>query len=265
MKNLVRFSLILIALYLAACAEKKEATGVVDSSAGFQNEQPKKAAAKYLAYVHSLEVELEAEALIAAHHNLIAACQSDEEYSCLVLDVSLSTGGGSRSKIQIRVKSEGLGHFSKIVSQEGRVLSNSTSAEDLADRVVDNLKKIEMLESYRARLLELESKPDADLESLMKIASELASVQSDLEFAQGRKAKFLQRVERDVLNISMTTPYKISASNPIVDSLANFIDELSYGVASVISAAAFILPWLLFLLVLFFFLRWLFRFLRAKP
>ena len=264
MKQPIRFCLIMMVVCLTACAGEKGSNAISDNSAGVLSEAPKKTAAKYLAYVHNLEVELESKALVDAHNQLIAACQKDAEYSCLVLDVSLRTGDRSQSKIQLRVKSEGLHHFSNIVSKEGRVLSNSTSAVDLADRIVDNLKRIEMLESYRAKLIALEARPNADLDSLMKIASELATVQSDLEFAQGRKSKLLTRVERDVLNIKMTTPYSASISNPIVDSVVSFTDELSYGVASVISASAFIFPWLIFLLLLFVFIRWIFRRMRGK-
>lgn len=257
-------STLLLLFLLSSCAEKSDmgsTSGSVTSERSSTARQ-KNEATKYLAYVHDLKVEIDSGQVADTHSRIVQACDTDELYSCVVLDASISLSRYQRSTIQLRLKPEGVAHFSSLANEGGTISSQSSRAEDLSDSIVDNIKRIEMLESYRDKLQALEAKPNDDIESLVKIASELSSVQNDLEFAQGKGAKLLQRVETDILNIQLTAPVNRSFWQPITDSLGDFGSQLSYGIATVITSSAYLLPWAIFLIILFFILRRLYKFIR---
>jgi two-component sensor histidine kinase len=70
----------------------------------------------------------------------------------------------------------------------GRLESRSTTVEDLAEAIQDTQARIEMLTAYRKQLLELRAKATTNIEAAIKIASELSTVQSDIERATGEAA-----------------------------------------------------------------------------
>ena len=182
----------------------------------------------------------------------------------MVISSNLSLGEYQSSNVSLRVESAGVAYFSKIVVENGRLVSRSTQAQDLSDSVLDNAKRSEVATRYRDKLLKLEAQEGNDIDTMVKIASELSKVQSNLEFAQGEKAKLFQRIDTELINISITAPRVEGFWGPIGDSMSSFVDDLAYGVSSVISSAAMIIPWFIFIVILLLILRFIYRRLSVK-
>jgi len=102
-----------------------------------------------------------------------------------------------------------------------------------------------MLTQYRERLVDLEKQSSNDVDALIKVATELSKVQSDIEYTTGEKAQLNRRVKMDILTIDIIVLSATANQSPIVTSLSNFFSDFSYGVAQVITALAYIIPWLL--------------------
>ena len=219
---------------------------------------------KYLAYVHHLSVEFEKAKLASAHRAVISACEKDIKYECTILSDDYSSGEYSSGRIQLRVKPEGVPFFSNLASQEGDVATQSKQAEDLSLSILDTAKRIEQLERFEKKLIALESRADADIDSLLKVASQLSETQTQLEYLQGSKATLLQRVQTDILNINLKLKYETSFFNSIGDAFGDFGEEFTYAIEGLIGSIAYIIPWTIFLMLMFFIVRAIFRFLNIK-
>ena len=265
--------LILVALLLSTgCAEKEDTAGIIGSGENgqviLQAAAPQnKSASKYLAYVHNVSLELDQERVAPAHKLVSDACRQDDQYQCVVLEASINTGYSARATLKLRLLPEGVNYFLNLLDEQGEVISRNSTAEDLGDRIVDTTKRIEMLESYRKKLIALEARSDHTIESLLKVSEELSRVQNDIEYAKGRHAKLLQRVKSDILTIEMRSPYTQENVSPwarIGDAFGDFGNDLSFAVASVITALAYVLPWGIFLIGLLLLLRLVWRLIRGK-
>ena len=126
----------------------------------------------------------------------------------------------------------------------------STSAEDLAGPIQDTAKQLAMLTDYRSKLEALRSRSNNDVDALIKLNRELADTQSQIEALTGEQAQLVQRVETEILNVTISSYESRSFWSPIGDSTSEFGDHLSEGIASAITAMAYIIPWSLVLLLL---------------
>lgn len=177
-----------IFVLLAGCSDKpangsqvltdQGAEAVVVSAPDSQNGNQQKS--QYLAYTHNLIVELDVDKLASAHKAVTDACDSDEQFGCAILNDDYRSGAYSSGRIQLRVKPVGVAHFLNLASQDGVVASQSRAAEDLAASILDNARRIEHLERFEKKLIALESRSDADIDSLLKVASQLSETQTQL-------------------------------------------------------------------------------------
>ncbi|GAB2188537.1 hypothetical protein MAH1_01430 [Sessilibacter sp. MAH1] len=227
-------------------------------------ESKQRARTEYLAYEHSVSVELREEGIEDVFNEIISFCSEDEKNKCTILHSSLNTGDYSYGNIRIRILPEGVNPLLGVASKNGNVSSRVTDVEDLQDSIVDGDKRLEMLRQYQARLIELEKKSGNDIESLIKVTQELSQVQSDIEYAVGEKAKLLQRTQMDIVHISLQTLSYVSFLRPISDSLSEFGENFSEGISQAIIALAYLLPWIVIILPLLYFVRVIWRKTRAK-
>lgn len=100
-----------------------------------------------------------------------------------------------------------------------------------------------MLANYRTKLEALRGRSNADVDSLIKLTRELAQVQSDLENLAGSQAQLIQRVETEILNVSITSYRSRSFWSPIGDSTTGFGQSLSEAIVVFITALAYLIPW----------------------
>jgi hypothetical protein len=198
---------------------------------------------KYLAYEHSVSVDTNEDGAKSLYERVIATCKADAENGCTVLDSSLTTGRNVSAKIRIRTKPEGIKNIVGILSSAGQLINHETHVEDLARPIVDNNKRLEMLKRYQRKLMQLEREATHDVDSLIKISKELATVQSEIEQAAGESAHLLARVNMDILNVDIRTQINRSFWSPVRNALSDFTGNLSSAISSVVVGLAYILPW----------------------
>ena len=218
---------------------------------------------KYLAYEHSVTVDAPEAGVKPLLDKLVAACHADRANDCTLLNSGVQGGRDSSASMRVRIKPAGVDKLVALAAAGGEVASRSTSAEDLEGPIRDNEKRLAMLRNYQQKLLALEQKTN-DAESLIKVVEQLASVQSDLEDADGANVKLLERVNMDLLNIAIQSHSQRSFWSPVKRSLSDFGSNLSQGIASAVTGIAYLIPWSLILLVLGVLARKLWRRLRSK-
>lgn len=267
----------LIMALLSACASEKSAepAGIIPIDAAWQSssdvavpavQREPGTAQQYLAYSHDFSVELPNAQVQPIYEQLLAACNTDEQFACVVVQASIASGELSRANLRLRVQSAGIKPLLQLLASQGQIIKQTTSAEDLSNAVVDNGKRIEMLLSYRTRLQALELQQSTDIDTLMKIASELATVQTNIEYAQGEKRNLLQRVEKDFLNIELyakrhqtTQPFW----QPITQAFDGLGHDIGLGISYLLTFLVYAVFWVpaifIFLLVIRVFWRFIFK------
>jgi hypothetical protein len=173
-------------------------------------------------------------------------------------------GRQSSAHVRVRIKREGVEKLIALAATGGEVASRNTAAEDLEGPIRDNAKRLEMLRSYREKLLALESKAGNNAEALIKLSQELATVQSELESATGVEARLMERVNMDLLNISIQSRSQRGFWSPVKRATSDFASNLSEGIASAITGIAYLLPWALILFVAGAVVRKIWRRIRRK-
>jgi len=258
---MVRILVPIFFLFLCGCSSDYSALSASESEGFYAPTQEKQRAKnKYLAYSHRITVTVDKSELPSVFKSVIDTCTEDSEYGCLVMHSEQSGGDYSYGNIRLRVAPEGIPKYKSLVSDSGEVEQQSTSADDLTDSVLDTEKRLEMLKSYQSKLKELEENPNINIESLIKVASEMSEVQTQIEYTQGQKAKLYQRISMDVLNISLQSKENETFISPIGEALSEFGEDFSEGIAIFITAAAYLIPWLILIILLV----WLGRYLWAR-
>ncbi len=204
---------------------------------------------KYLAYEHSVTVDAAEPEIKPLLDKLVTACQADVANQCTLLASGVEGGRQSSAHVRVRIKREGVEKLIALAATGGEVASRNTAAEDLEGPIRDNAKRLEMLRSYREKLLALESKAGNNAEALIKLSQELATVQSELESATGVEARLMERVNMDLLNISIQSRSQRGFWSPVKRATSDFASNLSEGIASAITGIAYLLPWALILFV----------------
>jgi hypothetical protein len=250
--------LVIIVLGITGCSneyasnEESAPLGMMDESTAPGNaKDEQKPRTKYLAYVHHVRVILEQKEIPEVFEKLVSFCNEDEVNKCTLLHSRLNTGDYSYGKIQVRILPGGVDSLLKVASRGGEISERATNVQDLQDAIVNNQKRLEMLTQYHNRLTQLEKEPSHNIETLIKLAQELSRVQSDIEYAEGRKAKLLQQTQMDIVDIALDTPSYVSFWTPISESFSGFGENLSESIAQAITALAYLLPWIFILMILF--------------
>ncbi len=226
---------------LAGCGGKDEGASLA-SAARFDGKERGKA---FLAYEHNVSVDTSEAQVRPLVEKVAAACKADTENGCLLLDSAIDSGSYVHARISLRAKPAGIKKLVALVAAGGDVSSEGTKVEDLGRPVLDSKKRLDMLKQYQAQLQELEKRSSANVDALIKVSKELASVQVELEQATAANALLLQRIDTDLLSVNISAEGKQSFWRPVKRALGNFTENLSQGVANAITAMAYILPWLI--------------------
>jgi len=258
---MARFLILFLFVFVYGCSSENSAHSDSVSDDFYSPMQEKQRSKnKYLAYTHNITVTVEKIELPVVFKSVIDTCLNDSEYECLIMQSTQRGGRYASGSIMLRVAPEGIPKYRSLISKSGEVEQQSTTAEDLTDSVIDTEKRLEMLNAYQKKLTELEKNPNINIESLIKVSSEMSDVQTKLEYSQGQKAKLNQRISMDILTISLKTNENETFISPISESLSDFGEDFSEGIAIFITTAAYLIPWVL--LVIFF--VWLIRFILIR-
>jgi uncharacterized coiled-coil protein SlyX len=211
----------------------------------------------YLAYQHTVYIEVEADRLEASFQNTLQKCLNDAANGCEVhLSNLFNNDYAASAEIQVRIRKQGVAPLIQTASEHNKITQQIVSAEDLAAPILDSEKRIKLLQSYQQRLVELESRSAKDIESLIKVSSEIAKTQSELEAARGENAHLLKRIDMDIVSIHFQTDYEDSIIRPISEATGSFGHNLAQAIAALINFIAFSLPWVALGIGLFLVWRW---------
>jgi len=244
-------------ILLVGCSEAPKDASFNDSAITAQSKQRDKN--RYLAYEHHVTVDAPEERLEELFNNVIEHCANDIDNACTVLDSNLDTGRYVSANIRLRIKPDGVKETITIAAKDGDIVNQSTHVEDLAKPIAEKDKRLKMLQSYRAKLIELEKKAGNDIDALIKIASELSNVQSELEQAKGGSEHLLLQTNMDIINIGFTANKNRGFWSPVSRSLSSFSRNLSEAISQTITVTAYILPWLIIIIGIWFLFRYLWR------
>ncbi len=233
--------LILSLAMVAGCARTGEAPA--SAAVGEQGQAKASEGNRFLAYEHSIYLQADDDKVVSIFEAAQAACRDAVEESCAILEARVSSGEGASASLRFRARAEGIRKLVAILSAQGEVASQSTTAEDLAGPIADTAKQIAMLTDYRASLEALRNRPSNDLDALMKLTRELADVQSQIETLTGSQAGLTQRVATELLNVSINSYQGGSFFGTIGNSAREFSDVLSEAIGAAIIAVAYLLPW----------------------
>ncbi|MCF6319669.1 MAG: DUF4349 domain-containing protein [Proteobacteria bacterium] len=249
------FCMLSLTLILNACGKSSDGNRNLDSAA--QNRAAN--GESYLAYEHSVTIDVTKEALKTTFNSAIEACVKDSQNQCTILYSEISSGDFATASIRMRLKSEGIDPILTISAKEGLITKRSTHVEDLAEPIIDSERQLAMVEGYLENLERLQDESKNNVEALIKVASEIAITQSKLDVLKGEHTYLKQRVNLDVLNLQIVIDQNSSFWLPILESFSGFSDNLSEGIAEAIIGFAYLLPWLFILVSLVFFFRFLWR------
>jgi len=251
--------LFLIALSLSACSKKHE-SGAGDASSAMMAAAPapqesakmagnveQRSEQRFLAYEHRVSLEVEPPQLERLYRDLQEACANEATWHCTVMDASIQVERdqrGGTAHLNVRASPEGVRAMRKRLADSGGVVSQGTHVDDLGQPIAEVGKRLEMLKNYRASLLDLQRKA-TKVEDLILIAEKLAETQSELEAATGENAHLMDRVNREVLSVNLSTRQTAARSlwAPIGNAFREFLPSLVRASASVIEAVAYLLPW----------------------
>lgn len=246
-------AILLILAGMTSCARKQSEQTSFDSATAKRQET------KYLAYEHSIEVDVKEENISDAFKATIDACSIDKDNNCTVLDSKNSSGAYPSASVRLRIKPEGVKNIVEVAASKGKLVQQSTHVEDLAKPLLDNAQRLKMLESHRDNLVALQHKAKDDIDALIKVSSELTRVLSEIEQAKGQDSFLSQRINMDIVCVEYLVQQSRSFWKPISSSLSNFSNNLSDGISCTIVVFAYLLPGAVFFIVAFTGIRFLRR------
>lgn len=239
MKNLVLI-LVLSSISLMGCSSD-------NSGRSFSKAKVARQSGGSFAHEHRININISNEDVSVAVQAIINSCEDDKVNECTLLASDVSAGDYSRGELRLRLSPEGIDPLIELAESYGSIISISTTVEDLTEVLADYETRLEMLIRYREQLQTLELRAENDIDSLIKVAEELTTVQSKIESLTGEQNHQIRRTLTDIVNISFTTYSYTSFFGPISSSIRDFGEDLSEGIASVITGAAYVIPWLIFL------------------
>jgi len=203
-----------------------------------------------IAYERMIALDVEDSRVATVYKSVESACEQAIAEQCVILESQLNTGRYVSASLRMRAKPEGIRKIIASMSTQGEVVRQSVNAEDLASPIEDSAKKLAMLNDYRTKLEALRGKASSDIDALIKVNKELAQVQNDIEGLAGERAHLIQRVETEILNVSISSIEGGTFWRPIGNAISDFTRNLSSGISGVITALAYMLPWGIMLIVL---------------
>lgn len=236
-----RLWLLLLCAVLAAGCSKKQEVGPLplkgEASSG----------GAMLAYEHHLSIELPGTEIPGRVAAVREACESSRFGACNVLRIEQADQRGS---IAVRVIPTGVEPLTALAAQGGSVAAQQTHAEDLAEAVADNQKKLQQLEAYSGQLEQIAQRKDLSVADLISISHERAQVQSDLENLRNTEAQQQRRIQTNVVEISFNDPVYRTRSHRLGTSLGELLDRLIEGLSDALGLLAYGVPFLLLALPL---------------
>ncbi len=221
----------------------------------------------YLAYAYQTGLEIPSERLAGVMDSHAQACQAAGPRLCQLVGSNRSGDPQSYMEgyVSLRGEPQWLRTFMGGIAAQadaagGRVVSQTTSTEDLTRAIVDTEARQRALTALRDRLQDLLRSRPGRLADLLEVERELARVQGEIDALQSSLAVMRTRVAMSELTLSYQSaprPVGSDTFEPLRNAFANFLKIVVTGFAAIITIIAGLLPFLIvFAPIVWVLLRW---------
>ena len=237
---------------------------------------PQQAAGMHLAYSHGVSLEV-AGSVIAAHFTAARdRCLNDAALHCILLAAefgSQSIEGGIQQmrsgSLRVRLPHDQVAAFANALTMPlpneapglARVVRQSTTAVDLGRPIADVGQRMAQVQDYLASLKALGSRLTISVSDLVKIASETAQAQTQIETAQAEQRELSQRVATELLEVDFQERAPVPvAGDPVQTVWADAAVTFRRNLADVVEFGIAAAPWVpvgLVAAVLLVLIRWM--------
>jgi hypothetical protein len=206
----------------------------------------------YLAYSYGIGLEIPSQRVTSVMDAHIQSCQAAGPRLCQLIGSNRSGDPESYMEgyVQLRGEPTWLRTFMAGIDAQadaagGRVISETTNAEDLTRQMGDTEARLRAQTALRDRLQELLRSRPGRLADLLEVERELARVQGDIDAVQSSLAVMRTRVAMSELNLqyrSVPQSLRSDTFRPLRDAFANFIGIIVTGFAAIITIIAGLIP-----------------------
>jgi Domain of unknown function (DUF4349) len=210
--------------------------------------------ARHIAYTHRYAIEAERAKLRAVLDAHLARCK---QLDCEVVNQSYQEENDNQppsANLAVRVAHKDTAEFTEVLkSGDGRVLRQSTAAEDKTLQVVDIEARITNLQQLRERYRKLLADPKAGIKEAVELERALAQAQGELDSLAAQRRVLAQQTERELFAIdyqARRSAIERSVFEPVKEALLSFADVFMRSVGALISFVAASLVWIALLVVL---------------
>jgi hypothetical protein len=221
----------------------------------------------YLAYSYQTGLEIPSERLATVMDAHVLACQTAGPRQCQLIGSNRSGDPESYMEgyVSLRGEPQWLRTFMGGIEAQadaagGRVISQTTSTEDLTRAIVDTEARQRALTALRDRLQELLRNRTGRLSDLLETERELARVQGEIDALQSSLAVMRTRVAMSELTLSYrSAPRSVGSDTfePLRNAFANFLKIVVAGFAAIITIFAGLLPFVIVIVpIVWALLRW---------
>ncbi|WP_428152073.1 DUF4349 domain-containing protein [Brevundimonas sp.] len=242
-----------VAVEMIAPARSAEApTAPAPAEPGASAQTPVAVNAPRIAYVYhyGLEVPVDrAPGLMARHEQ---ACASAGAAVCQVIGSDTTRIGQDdlTARLEIRATPAFITRFRNGLANDareagGRVAQTSTESEDLTRSLVDTEARLRAQTTLRDRLQGLLATRSGSLEDLLKVETELARVQGEIDAQQSMLVEMRTRVATSRLSIEYRSAGQLapdSAFRPVVQAVQGAFAAMMATVGVLITILAILIP-----------------------
>jgi len=197
-------------------------------------------------------LEVPSERLAGVMDRHVQACQAAGPRLCQLIGSNRSGDPESYMEgyVQLRGEPQWLRTFmggmdAEVDAAGGRVISQSTNAEDLTRQMVDTEARLRAQTALRDRLQQLLRERPGRLADLLEVERELARVQSEIDSVQSTLAVMRTRVAMSELSLQYrSAPRSVGSDTfePLRNALARFLGIVVAGFAAIITIIAGLIP-----------------------
>lgn len=190
-----------LVLLAAGCSKVSTDEAAAPAAAGQTG-----AAGTFLAYEHSVLLEVPEAGLAERMAALREACTAQRHGDCSLLRFEETSRGGGRGGLVVaRMAPDAVAPWLAQAGDGGRTVSSSTHAEDLADSVRDLDRQRRRIEAQQARLDELETRGPLSASDLIAVATERARLDTELAGLAQADANVTRRLETNLVSVRFQT------------------------------------------------------------
>lgn len=247
----------LVLLALTGCdssSKGSDATG----AAGFMGEKAQ--AGAFLAYEHSVGIELDKAVIAQRVTDTRQACTSGRFGACDLLGIEQGDSNYRAGSLRVRIVPEGVEPLVALAGDGGKLLSRQTHAEDLAQAVSDNNQVRERLQRQYKTLEQFQDRKDLSVSDMLALAREMAEVQVQLDATSQEAAQQQRRINTNLLTLNFSSEeQRPGRFSRIGDAFGNLLDNATDGTTKALEVLGYSIPFLIVLFPLALLVRWLWR------